>query len=94
MSGPSEFEWVDEIPKRTGGGKKGGGKYQELVKVLGGAPGKVAKLGPMGAGAASGAVKRLKELGADATSRNVDGEAFVYVTVAESSDDSESIFDE
>ena len=78
----STFEWVDEVPSRSGGGKAGGGKYASLVEELGKNAGKIAKLGPMGQGAASGAVARLKELGANATSRTVDGEVFVFTHVA------------
>lgn len=91
----AEFEWVDEIPKRTGGGKAGGGKYQTLAETLKGAPGKVAKLGPFSVGAGSGATRRLKDLGVDATSRTVDGKVFVYaVAEGENDDNSESIFED
>ena len=75
-----EYEVVAEIPKRGGGGgKTGGGKYAKFVEEL--VPGEIRKLGPFGVGAAGGAVARLKKLGAEATSRNVDGEVFVYVTL-------------
>ena len=73
-----EYEVVAEIPKRGGGGgKQGGGKYAQFVQSL--VPGEIRMIGPFGVGAAGGAVARLKKLGAEATSRNVEGEVFVFV---------------
>ena len=100
MTEATEFEWVDEIPARRGGGRPGSGKWNKMYEMLSNKPGKIAKLGPFTPGTASGVSSRLKKLGATTTSQSVDAEtAFVYAYVAgdeelpESEHNSESMFD-